>query len=242
MLYLVHGTDNGGAREKVHELLGVLSAKKPNAEIFRVTSEDWSDDKLTELIGGQGLFERKNIALLDTILSSKETLKEIAESFLTRLEEMAGSDNVFIVLEKEIDAKALAKFEKKAQKVWKCDIKARTEKKDFNVFALTDAFGRRDKKTLWALYQKAILNGSEPEELHGLLFWQVKSLLVAAQAKSADEAGLKPFVWSKAQSFLKNFKEGELSRISSSLVNMYHRARRGEVDFEVELEMFVLGV
>jgi len=246
MIYLVHGNDALALREKSHELLRALSAKRPDAEVFRLTLEDWSEGKLNELVESQGLFEHKYIVALDTLLSSnessKEVAKEIAAVLLSKLEELERSENVFILIEGEVDAKTLAKIEKHAKKIWKCDEKEIKERKDFNVFALTDALGRRDKKSLWVTYEKAILRGLEPEELHGLLFWQVKNLLIASKSKSAEESGQKPFVWSKSRSFLKNFTEEELKQVSSSLLDIYHNARRGIVDFDIALEKFILQV
>lgn len=235
MIYLICGDDNSAVREKLHELLDVLSLKRPNAEIFRMTSEDWSEPKFSELIESQGLFENKYIVVLDTLLGEKN----ISAAVLERLDELKESENVFIFVQSEIESALREKIKKFAERVWWEDGEEIKVKKDFNVFALTDAFGRRDKKSLWVIYNKALLAGMEPEELHGLLFWQIKSLLVAAGAKNAEDAGQKPFVWSKAQGFLKNFSRDELARISSSLVGIYHNARRGIVDFDVALERFI---
>lgn len=236
MIYLVHGNDNNLVRDKLHGLLRALSIKKPNAEVFRITSEDWAKEKIDELMESQGLFERKYIVVLDYLLGNKEA----AEVLFSKLAELKSSENVFVIVEGAIDAAKLTKLGKVAEKTWKADSKETTAKKSFNVFSLTDALGRRDKKNLWALYHKAILTGSEPEELHGLLLWQVKNLLIASQSGSAEEAGQKPFVWMKAQGFLKNFTEEDLKKSSASLVDIYHNARRGIVEFDVALEKFIL--
>lgn len=238
MIYLIHGNDSGLVHEKLHGLLRALSIKKPNAEVFRVTLDNWREDKINELVESQGLFEHKYIVVLDSILGNKEA----ALALLERLDDLKGSENVFVIVEGTLDAAKLTKLSKVAEKIWKADGKETAPKKSFNVFAITDALGRRDKKNLWAMYHKAILSGSEPEELHGLLLWQVKNLLIAAQSGSAEEAGQKPFVWMKAQGFLKNFTEEELKLASSSLVDIYHNARRGKVEFDVALERFILGM
>lgn len=238
MIYLVHGNDGGLVRDKLQGLLKALATKKPNAETFRITLENWSEGQLNEFIESQGLFEHKYIVVLDSILADKAT----TEILLDKLEDLKKSDNVFIIVEGKIDAAKLTKLSKHAEKVWKADAKESAPKKAFNVFAITDALGRRDRKSLWATYHAALFNGSEPEELHGLLFWQIKSLLIAAQSKSAEEAGQKPLVWSKAKGFLKNFTPEELKGASSSLVDIYHDARKGIVEFDVALEKFILGV
>jgi len=116
------------------------------------------------------------------------------------------------------------------------------EKKDNTFFALADALGARDKKKLWLLLRNALDHDSVPEELHGILFWQAKSLALAAQTASAGEAGLNPFVYGKAKRFLVNFKQNEIEKMLSKLVWMYHEAHRGRVDFSIELEKFVLDI
>ena len=92
----------------------------------------------------------------------------------------------------------------------------------------TEDAARRDKKQLWILYTQAKREGISDEEIHGILFWQVKAMLLAARSKDAGAAGLNPFVYSKSKGFLKNFEEKEVENISSSLVTLYHDSRRGK--------------
>jgi hypothetical protein len=92
------------------------------------------------------------------------------------------------------------------------------------------------------LYQQAVRHDVVPEELHGILFWQVKSMLLATLSKDAKESGLNPFVYSKAKNYAKNFTLDELKKISSQLVAIYHQAHRGEVDFDLALEKFFLSI
>jgi hypothetical protein len=117
-----------------------------------------------------------------------------------------------------------------------------TPKESSSLFPMADAFGSRDKKKLWVMYRQAMDNDAVPEEIHGILFWQAKSMVLAAKSNAAGDAGLNPFVFSKSKRFCANFKEGELDIVVSNLVHMYHRAHRGEIDFERELEKFVLDI
>ena len=156
------------------------------------------------------------------------------------MDEIAESPNVFIVLEGDVDKKTLLAITDVAEKVQLFENKEGKKKPEFNIFSLTDAFGRRDKKNLWVLYQKAVASGAVPEEIHGILFWQLKSMLLAVTAKTAGEAGVAPFVFTKAKSFLKNYTPEELKTLSSKLVHMYHDAHRGIHDFEIALERLIL--
>ena len=236
MLYFFYGSDKDTAREKMNALTEALRKKKPDAELFRIDPENWNEAKLQELTAGQGLFNNSYIVQVVSLFENKEA-KEI---FVDRLEEIAESPNVFIVLEGEVDKKTLLAITEVAEKVQLFERKEGKKKPDFNIFSLTDAFGRRDKKNLWVLFQKAVASGAVPEEIHGILFWQLKSMLVASRATSAGSAGLAPFVFSKAKSFLKNYTEEELKKLSSKFVTLYHDAHRGIHDFEVALERLIL--
>jgi len=117
--------------------------------------------------------------------------------------------------------------------------KARSE---FNIWALTDAVGGRKKRDAWVLYQKALASGMVPEEVFYKLVWQTRALLVASKTKNASEADMKPFPYNKAKEFLRNFKPGELEKLSEALVLGYHRARRGEGEVETLVERSLLNL
>lgn len=117
--------------------------------------------------------------------------------------------------------------------------KARAE---FNIFAFTDAIGAKKKKDAWVLYQKALASGMVAEEIFWKVVWQIKSLLLAKRTNSSMESGQNAFVYQKAKSFLKNFKDGELENISESLVVGYHNARRGKGEIEALIEKTLLNL
>ncbi|OHA44030.1 MAG: hypothetical protein A3G03_00530 [Candidatus Taylorbacteria bacterium RIFCSPLOWO2_12_FULL_44_15c] len=237
MLYLIYGNDFEKARGKARELIADLQKRKPNAEVFRLEDEMVSAGKLDELSGGQGLFERKYIVFADNVFRSAEA-KEIV---LKKLKSLADSENVFIFLEDELgkaDLKELEKFAKKVQKF----SGATNKEKPFNVFSLTEKLGRRDKRGLWILYQKALAEGLAPEEIHGILFWQIKAMLAAVLAKTAEESGLKPFVFQKSRVFAKNYSLAELKNLSSKMVAVYHNSRRIGPDLDVALERLILEI
>lgn len=251
MIYLIHGPNLEKGREKAHSLIGSLQKKKPDALLFKLDTEHFSEGQLEELIGGQGLFEKKYIIFLDRIGEQKENRAAVLE----RLATLAESPNIFIFLEGKLDKASLGKFEKHAEKVQLCDGEdgsaASTSgagKKNFggtgtfNLFALGDAFGHRDRKELWLIYQKATLQEIPAEEVHGILFWAWRSVMLAASAKTASEAGLNPYVFQKSSSFAKNFKKEELADLGERLVRMYHEAHRGHTNFDIELEKFILGI
>ena len=113
---------------------------------------------------------------------------------------------------------------------------------NFNIFSITEALAERDKKNAWILYQKALGAGLTPEEVFWKLVWQVKSLMLASRTKTAEEAGMKSYPYSKAKSALRNWKEGELENLSRKLVVGYHACRLGEEEMETFVEKVLLSL
>lgn len=221
----------------MHVLVDSLVAKKPDASLVAINAENWSESLLPELIAGQGLFERKKIVVLDGLLVESKA----RDALLGAASDIAASPNIFIVLDGPLLPSAVKQLEKHAVKVQVFDTNRAAEKK-FDIFSLADAFGRRDRKQLWVLYQRAKMAGISDEEILHLLFWQTKAIVSAAEAGSANEAGLKPFVFSKASGFLRSWRREECFALLSALLALYHDARRGVRDLETALERFLLHV
>lgn len=236
MIYLMYGSAAEKARVKVRALTDALQAKKPDALFYRITSLTYEEQPLASLVSGQGLFESKYIVLFDNVFESKEIKEEIVSS----LEEIASSDNVFIFLEGSLDAKTLAKMEKHAAKVQVFDAAEGKKRQEFNAFALSDAILSKDKKKAWMMILDIKKRGGAPEETHGMLWWQVKSLSLVQEAKDAKEADLSPYVFSKAKAATKIFSPEENSKMLFDLAKMYHDAHRGECDLWIEMEKWVL--
>jgi DNA polymerase III delta subunit len=238
MLYVIHGTDIEKTREKSHALFEALKAKKPDASAGTITMEEITLEKLDELTQTQGLFENRQIIFMDRTLENKD----VREVMLEKIDAIAESPNIFIFFEGKLTKDILKKLEKRAEKITEYEAKEEKKKESASYFALADALGMRDKKTLWMLLREAFDNDAAAEEIHGILFWQAKSLALAAKTESATSAGLNPYVFGKAKRYTDNFKEGEVDTLLSRLVHMYHRAHRGQVDFEIELEKLALDI
>ena len=91
------------------------------------------------------------------------------------------------------------------------------------------------------LFHEAILAGIAAEEMVGILWWQLKTLRLAAIAKS-EEAGLKDFPYQKAKRSLAKFGEGELEKLSASLLTLIHNSRLGYYDIDQALERWILRI
>lgn len=237
MLYFLYGTDTIESRKKLQALLASLAKKRPDAEVFRLKEDNWNEGTFQELLNAQGLFDQKYIAVLDGLLEYKES----SELVLEHIQTMQESAHVFLMIENNPTKKVVDVIEKHAEKTQEF---ARPEKKKefFNTFALGDALGSKDKKSLWVGYLEALRAGVSAEEICGVLFWQVKNITLAMYTKSASESKLSPFVDSKARKFAKNFTKEELKEISSALVDATEKVRNGEGEMEVLLERVVLRV
>lgn len=238
MLYVIYGGDTHKARKKLHELLDLAKKKRPLAELFKMTTENWSESQLDELLVSQGLFEHKYTVVLDNLFENKE-----AKSYLLdRLEEIKNSDQIFLMLETSIDATSLKKIEKFSEKTQEFQPSAQAEKKEnFNIFSITDGLVKKDKKKLWISLFDFLNKGTAPEEIHGIFFWQVKNMILASRA-DMGETGLSPFVYKNALSGSRNYKTEELEEMSTDLVEMTHKVRQGKGDLDIMLEKWVLGL
>ena len=237
MIYLLFGTDTHLARKKLHELLALAEKKRPDAELFKLTTENWSEAQFDELLVSQGLFEHKYTVVLDNIFEKKDSKAYV----LDKLEEMKNSDQIFLILEGGVDAASLKRLEKFSVKTQQFD-KPEGKKPYFNVFAITDGLLEKDKRKLWVDYIESLKKGSAPEEIHGLFFWQVKNMILASRASSQTETGLSPFVYKNGLRGSRNYQLDKLMDMSSELVEMTHRVRTGKGDMDVMLEKWVLGL
>lgn len=237
MIYFLHGTDTHKSRKKLHSILQGLSAKRPNSEIFKITSENWNEGQMQELLSSQGLFEQKYIVVLDFLLSQKD----VRENILEKLEEMQSAEHWFLILDGKLDAETIKKVEKVSYKTEKFE-KTEVKKDSPIIFSITDKLLRRDKKQLWISYVDLLGQGIPSEEIHGVIFWAVKNMIIASKVDGAGQSGLSPFVYKNALTGARHFKTEELVQMSSDLVGMVHRVRTGDGDMDVMLEKWMLEV
>lgn len=216
MLYFFYGTDAGAARAKARARLADLQKECPNAGLFRMEADSWDPARFGDLLVGQGLFGEKSIIHLVGLFENEEAEEEVVR----RAEEVSASPNLFVAAEGEVGAETLRAIKKHAGETTECK---KEKAKPFNPFGLADALAKRDKKNLWMLYRRAIMEGLAPENINGVLFWKVKSLLTASYPS-------------------RYWKTEELKNLSHRLVALYHDSHRGRHDFEIALERLTLTI
>lgn len=247
MLYIITGNDTEKGRLKLAALRTTLEEKRPDAAVFIMDDESFDVSRMAELIGGQGLFDEKYIVVLDRVLGHPEA----ADFLANHAKEMSEAAHVFVLFAEKIDAKTKKKLEKHARDIFTYEKKksAAPETHDeygamcaaYNPFHLADAVAARDKKRAWTLLEQASLCELPMEEIHGIVAWQVRAILAASCAKSAEEAGLKPFVYGKAKRAVEKFSDTDLRALSSSLVSVYHEGHGGGMPLKEGLEKWVLS-
>lgn len=232
MLYAFFGTDTLKVRK---EALAFLADRtKDGGEVVTFTTQNFDGSTLIGAAGSTSLFGGTPCYLLDTPSESADVFTFVFEE----LETLAVSVNTFVIIEAGLlaaDKKVLTKYATEMSEY------VRAPGKAFNVFSLTDALARRDKRALWVLLMEAKREGFSEEEIIGTLFWQMKSLRLAARAGSAEEAGMKPFVYTKSRGALIKFKEGEIDAKARELVSLYHDGHRGVRDISIALEKWILS-
>ncbi len=238
MLYVIHGSDTQKVKKKATQLVEMLQKKRPDASLFKVSKETWYPDFFAETIPAVSLFSPKNIVVLDFLLEDEV----IAEQVFLHVDDLKNTEHICVLVEGKLTKEELKKIQTKAEKIEEHNKVEGTKKKEApQTFALCDALLQKNNRKAFELFQ--LLRAAEipAEEIHGVLWWQFKSLFLALQTKSAKEADLNPFVYSKCKAAEKYWSIAEVSKFLDTLVTMYHKAHRGEVDFMADLERVSLG-
>jgi hypothetical protein len=186
---------------------------KNNQPIF-VPGKDISKEMFFNQSGSSSLFGEQSIFVFEDFIRDKEI--ELKDEEILPLKD---SPNIFIFKEDKLLAPDLKKYKKYAT-IEDLSSTAIKQAPKVNVFGVADAFARKDKIQTWILYRDAVSLGVAPEEISGILFWKIKTMILNGT---------------------KVFTKDELKKRSSELVSIYHRAHGGEVDFTISLEQFILN-
>lgn len=250
MIYVFHGSDRDKVQSSARAHLDSIVKKQPDIQLVSFEVSEENVEKIKTLAAGTSLFGEKYLIEL-RYFSETATGRELLISLLPHLK---ASAHDVLIIDGTLTKEPLTKLEEAGAKLQKFMkpapvggyAGAREVKVSHPIFAgydiyrFSNAFGLRDKKRLWVEYQTALTAGLPAEELFWKISWQLKHMLIAAKMTPTDKTDLKPFSIQKAKGFLRNYKPEELPGLSLNLINIYHRARRGQSDFETALERFVL--
>ena len=235
MLFLIAGTHFDKRKAASDKLIDTLVTKRPDANQVHFDDQNFSASRFLETIEGAGLFESKNIVVARGVLEDKNH-KDVV---LNKLQELQDSNNAFVFIENKILKTTSNKFEKVGATVHLFE--SMVKKQEFNIFALTDLLAQKKKKDLWVKYHEARTKGVADEELHGIFIWQLKALALTYSSTQVA-SGLKPFVYNKAKTASKNWTEKKVLSAQKKLIKNYHEARRGNLNFSLAMEQFILSL
>jgi len=111
---------------------------------------------------------------------------------------------------------------------------------NYNVFRLTDALAKKNKKkALEALYV-ALDNGEKPTELLGLLAWQIRNLLrFKSNPDKSSDLKLHPFVLEKIRESARFFSIDELNAILSKIIDLDLAFKTGDLNEKTALSLLI---
>lgn len=237
MLYVIYGSDTQKVKKKANQLVNSLLQKRPDASLFKVGKENWNKDFFNETIPAVSLFSPKNIVVMEYLLEDEE----MGESVFQNVTEMKNTEHICILIDGKLTKEEIKKLEKGAEKMEEHNKESVAKKEAPITFDLSAALMQKNYKKAFVIFQK--LRGKElaAEEIHGVLWWQFKSLKIVLESKSAKEADMSPFVYSNCKAVEGKWEKKELDAYITKLVGMYHKAHRGEIDFMGDLERLCLG-
>lgn len=207
MIYILLGNDSKKKNAYLKKLVG------ENQPIF-ISNIEATKEKFFEYAGSVSLFGFSPFIVVENILKD-ENIKFSAKEILILKE----SKTIFIFLEEKLNTSILKEYKKSGIiEEFNNLIVKKTPK--MNVFDIAQAFSHRDKIRTWILYREAVSLGVSPEEISGVIFWKIKTMLLDG---------------------VKVFSTEELKNYSSNLVDLYHKSHRGECDFTIGLEQFILS-
>ncbi|MFA6514742.1 MAG: hypothetical protein WCT42_00550 [Candidatus Paceibacterota bacterium] len=207
MIYILFGNDTKKKNVYLKRLY------KNNQPIF-IPVRELSKEMFFDQAQSVSLFGEQSIFVFENFIGDKDF--ELKDEEISHLKD---SQNIFIFKEDKLLAPDLKKYKKHAtiEDLSSAVIK-QTPK--INVFGIADAFARKDKIQTWVLFREAVSAGVAPEEVSGILFWKIKTMILNST---------------------KVFTSDELKNRSSELVSIYHKAHGGEIDFTIGLEQFILN-
>ena len=232
MLHIYYGTDRQKVRDAATDFCDAQMS--PDGTLTTLDANSYAAGQIADALGASSLFGGEEWFVIDTPADNADFAEEVKNN----LQEMSESGNTFLILEGALLAPA-----KKSYGKYATTVEEFTAAKDerFNTFAMADALASKDRRQLWVLLQEAKAAGSAPEELIGILWWQLKALRLAEVTSGASEAGMKDFPYNKAKRSLSKFAPGEVIKVSQSLLELYHDGHAGVRDIDLALEQWVLG-
>jgi len=206
MLNVFVGSDYKRIQEARNKVLGTSNFRR-----FESDTIVWGE--IETLLTTTDLFGGKEALLLEEMYDDHKSECE------NHIETMIASPMMVVWTERDPAAAFLKLCAKYKIPITKLDVKI--EKKETSVFTVASAYGEGNKKLLWMRFHEALRAGHRAEEIAGTLWWQMKTMWLAAGKKG---------------------KADMLREHATACLSMYEKARKGEGLLEALLEEWILGL
>lgn len=173
-----------------------------------------SRESLEEYAMSSSLFGETPVVVISDLFSETDLFSDAKD-----LASLADSKTIFIFIEDAFLVSEEKKYKKYATTI-RFDGKKEKSVSKIDSFAIANAFARRDKISAWVSLVESIDSGVSPESISGILFWKIKTMILSGT---------------------RVFSKEELLSHSRALVSLYHDSHKGERDFAVGLEQFILS-
>lgn len=225
MLYLLSGIS-----QKRKEYIANL-VNQHNIVPTHIYDNDILTTDISELISTQtSLFGDKELYIIHDLARDLE-LKKILPDF-------TETENIIIFSEASVTKPIISAFEKNNATIEDFGKEISNKEKTLPVFNLAEELGKRDKKNLWLLFQ-ALVSEVSPEEIHGILFWQIKNMILVKTSR--ENPGLAPFVYTKNKAYANNYSVQELKNLSETFTRIFH-SRDSYSTLDIEIEKVILSL
>jgi hypothetical protein len=232
MIFLVTGTDRRRAVDYFNRCL-----VDATGELFNFQPDNFDPDNFREKLLGKNLFTGSH-----TVAARDLSELAVARTAVQELGDVLAATPHRVWFLETGEGNDLATWLQERADEIKTFILPPTQKVKFNPFSLADALGARDRQRLWLLFQEALADGLEPDEIFWKLFWQAKNMLLVAVSRPGEETGLKPFVAGKARRAAQNYTSVELQALFGQLVDLYHSHYPNSDEFNFSLEKLILTI
>lgn len=216
---------------------------------------DFISDRLEKLAKTENMFLFWEEEVGDKILEEfkKQAYKIQEFKFLegAKLRDWFVSKKIPLQIAETIIAKCGSDLWRASKEIEKYELGEKMVKsdeiKEYNPFAICDAFAEKNKVKAWIIYQQALSQGIPAEEVFFKILWQIKNLLLVKKLMNsgvdnvAKETGLHSFVANKAIKATQKFSEEELENYSYQMLKIYHKERRGESELPIEFEKILIS-
>lgn len=216
---------------------------------------DFISDRLEKLAKTENMFlfweEEVGDKILEEFKKQAYKIQEFKLLDATKLRDWFASKKISLQIAEAIIAKCSSDLWRASKEIEKYELGEKMvksdETKEYNPFAICDAFAEKNKVKAWIIYQQALNQGIPTEEVFFKILWQIKNLLLVKKLMNsgvdniAKETGLHAFVASKAIKATQKFSEEELENYSYQMLKIYHKERRGESELPIEFEKMIIS-